>query len=254
MSADFKGKVALVTGSSRGIGREIAVGLGRGGAFVCVHYSSGEAEAEATLDLIRSAGGNGIKIQADLATSEGAERLARNFLYDLEATGRDRAFDILVNNAGVGERMAIEDVDQDMFDRVMTVNFRSPFFLTQQLAQALRDGGRIINTSSMGTRMAFPKMAIYAPSKAALESLTYLLANHYGPRGITVNAIMPGATSTDMNRLNEDPERAKATVATIALGRIGQPKDVAAIALFLASPDGGWVTGQCIDASGGQRL
>ncbi len=254
MSADFTGKVALVTGSSRGIGREIAVGLGRGGALVGVHYSGNEDAARETLTRIEAAGGHGFTVQANLTDADGPAKLADAFLDKVEAATGARAFDILVNNAGVGERLTLEEVDPATFDRVMGVNFRAPFFLIQALAPALRDGGRIVNTSSMGTRMAFPKMAIYAPSKAALECLTELLANHLGPRGITVNAIAPGATVTDMNRLDEDPERAQATANTIALRRVGYPEDVAAVALFLCSSAGGWVTGQCVDASGGQRI
>lgn len=254
MSEDYAGKVALVTGSSRGIGREIAVGLGRGGALVAVHYSKGIAAAEETLALIEAAGGRGVLVQADLSAPDGPSVLAQGFLDAVEATTGARAFDILVNNAGVGERVTIEEVTTEIFDSVMTVNFRAPFFLIQALAPAMRDGGRIVNTSSMGTRMAFPQMAIYAPSKAALENLTPLLANHYGPRGITVNAVAPGATVTDMNRLDADPQRAQKTAATIALRRVGYPQEVAAVALFLCSPAGGWVTGQCVDASGGQRL
>ncbi|GKX33391.1 MAG: short-chain dehydrogenase [Rhizobiaceae bacterium MnEN-MB40S] len=254
MNPDFEGKVALVTGSSRGIGREIALGLGRGGALVGVHYSGNEDAALETLSRIEAEGGKGFTVQADLTDPDGPKRLADAFLDKVETATGARAFDILVNNAGVGERLTLEQVDPAIFDRVMGVNFRAPFFLTQALAPALRDGGRIVNTSSMGTRMAFPQMAIYAPSKAALENLTELLANHLGPRGITVNAIAPGATVTDMNRLDEDPERAKATASTIALRRVGYPQDVAAVALFLCSSAGGWVTGQCVDASGGQRL
>lgn len=254
MSEKYAGKVALVTGSSRGIGREIAVGLGRGGALVAVHYSKGIAAAEETLALIEAAGGRGVLVQADLSAPDGPSVLAQGFLDAVEEATGARAFDILVNNAGVGERVTIEEVTPEIFDSVMTVNFRAPFFLIQALAPAMRDGGRIVNTSSMGTRMAFPQMAIYAPSKAALENLTPLLANHYGPRGITVNAVAPGATVTDMNRLDADPQRAQKTAATIALRRVGYPQEVAAVALFLCSPAGGWVTGQCVDASGGQRL
>jgi 3-oxoacyl-[acyl-carrier protein] reductase len=118
----------------------------------------------------------------------------------------------------------------------------------------LRDGGRIIHISSMGTRSAYPTMAVYAPAKAALEALSRLLAAHLGGRQITVNSVMPGATATDMNTAARDPVASKAVAATIALGRVGQPDDIAKVVAFLASEQGGWVTGQQIDASGGQRL
>lgn len=254
MSGDFSGKVALVTGASRGIGREIALGLGRGGAFVGVHYANGEEAATETLKGIRDAGGEGALVQADLTDRRAPASLAAGFLDAAEAATGERKLDILVNNAGVGVRSTIENIDEADYDRVMDVDFRAPFFLIKALAPAIRDGGRIINISSMGTRMAFPEMAIYAPAKAALETLTILLARHYGPRGITANAVLPGATVTDMNRLDDEPERAAATAATVALGRVGRPQDIASVVLFLASPAGGWVTGQRVDASGGQRL
>lgn len=250
----FSGKCALVTGASRGIGREIALGLGRGGAFVGVHYTSAEDEAAATLATIREQGGDGALLRADLSDPSAPDALASAFLDAAEDATGARGFDILINNAGVGGRTPIAEVTEDVFERVMGVNFRAPFFLIRALAPAIRDGGRIVNISSMGTRAAFPDMAIYAPSKAALETLSVLMARQLGPRGVTVNAVLPGATATDMNPLDDDVERAAATAATIALGRVGRPPDVAAVVLFLASAQGGWVTGQRIDASGGQRL
>jgi NAD(P)-dependent dehydrogenase (short-subunit alcohol dehydrogenase family) len=137
---------------------------------------------------------------------------------------------------------------------MLQVNLKAPFFLIQGAIPRLRDGGRIINISSMGTRAAYPGMAAYAPAKAGLEALGVLLAAELGPRGITVNAVLPGATATDMNPRARDPAQAAAIAGTVALRRVGQPEDIAAIVLFLASAAGGWVTGQRIDASGGQRL
>ena len=145
-------------------------------------------------------------------------------------------------------------VSEEEFDRTLQVDLKSPFFLIQQASPRLRDGGRIVNVSSMGTRAAYPEMASYAPAKAGLEALTLLLAAHFGPRGITVNAVLPGATATDMNPGASDPERAAQIAQTIALRRVGQPGDVADVIVFLASDAGRWVTAQCVDASGGQRL
>jgi NAD(P)-dependent dehydrogenase (short-subunit alcohol dehydrogenase family) len=164
------------------------------------------------------------------------------------------AFDILVNNAGVGKRAVIEDISEDDFDLVLQTNLKSPFFLIKALIPHLRDGGRIINISSMGTRSAYPTMAAYAPAKAGLEALSRLLALHLGDRRITVNSVMPGATATNMNVVARDPLASRAIAETIALGRVGQPDDIAKVVAFLASDEGGRVTGQQIDASGGQRL
>ena len=248
------GRVALVTGASRGIGRAIAVALARGGATVAVHYRSGAQEAETTLGLVREAGGTGFALAADLAESGGAKALADAFLADLRERFGTPGFDILVNNAGIGGRTAFDAVTEDVFDRMVQVNFKSPFFLIQQLAPHLRDGGRIVNISSMGARATYTTMPVYAPTKAALDVLTRNLALELGPRGITVNSVMPGATATDMNRGARDPDTAREVARTIALGRVGQPEDVASVVAFLASPEGGWVTGQRLDASGGQRL
>lgn len=248
------GKIALVTGASRGIGRAIAVQLASEGATVAVHYGGGAAEAASTLATIEAAGGRGFLVQADLAAPGTPAALAETFSRELAARFGAPHFDILVNNAGIGGRAPIEEITEAAFDRMMGINLKAPFFLIQALLPTLRAGGRIVNVSSMGTRAAYASMPVYAPSKAGLEALTRVLAVHLGPRGITVNAVMPGATATDMNAGARDPETAKATAQTIALGRVGQPADIARVVAFLASPDGGWVTGQIVDASGGQRL
>ena len=247
-------RVALVTGASRGIGRAIALRLARDGVTVAVHYAQGEAEAAATVAAIAGSGGSAFAVKADLCEAEGPERLAEAFGRILRDRFGTAGFDILVNNAGIGRRARIDAVSRDEFDRILTVNLKAPFFLIQALLPHLRDGGRIINLSSMGTRSAYPEMAAYAPAKAGLEALTRLLAADLGGRGITVNAVLPGATATDMNAGARDPEISREIARTIALGRVGQPEDIASVVGFLASSDGAWVTGQSIDASGGQRL
>lgn len=248
------GKTALVTGGSRGIGRAIALALGRRGAHVAVHYNAAREAADEVVSLIRDAGGRAWTLQADLAASDAAEILAGALRHTLQQhTGAD-ALDILVNNAGVGLRARLADVKPHDFDRVLQVNLKTPFFLIQHCLPFLRDGGRIINISSMGTRAAYPEMSVYAPAKAGLEALTLLLASDLGARGITVNAVLPGATATDMNTRARDPDISRTIAQTIALGRVGQPEDIADIVAFLASNEGRWVTGQSIDATGGQRL
>ncbi|MFF7400246.1 SDR family oxidoreductase [Achromobacter sp. NPDC008082] len=248
------GKTALVTGGSRGIGRAIALALGRRGAHVAVHYNAAREAADEVVSLIRDAGGRAWTLQADLAASDAAEILAGALRHTLQQhTGAD-ALDVLVNNAGVGLRARLADVKPDDFDRVLQVNLKTPFFLIQHCLPFLRDGGRIINISSMGTRAAYPEMSVYAPAKAGLEALTLLLASDLGARGITVNAVLPGATATDMNTRARDPDISRTIAQTIALGRVGQPEDIADIVAFLASHEGRWVTGQSIDATGGQRL
>jgi 3-oxoacyl-[acyl-carrier protein] reductase len=247
-------KTALVTGASRGIGRAIAERLAADGALVALHYKASKASAEATLAAIDASGGRGFLVQADLGSPDGAAELAAALTSGLIRRTGSSKLDILVNNAGIGKRASIEGISEADFDAILQVNLKSPFFLTQRLLTHIADGGRIINISSMGTRAAYPDMAAYAPAKAGLEALTRLLAVHLGSRGITVNAVLPGATATDMNKGARDPVTSKEIARSIALGRVGQPEDIAGIVAFLASDDGRWVTGQSIDASGGQRL
>jgi NAD(P)-dependent dehydrogenase (short-subunit alcohol dehydrogenase family) len=247
-------KVAVVTGASRGIGRAIAIGLGRQGAAVVVHYAREAAAADAVVAAIRAEGGQAMAFGADL--SDPAQ--VRGFWPALDAA-RPADFpaglDILVCNAGVSSgRKTIEAVTEEELDLILQVNFKAPFLMIQGAIPRIADGGRIIGISSMATRAPFPEFAAYAPSKAALESLMALLAVQLGPRGITVNAVMPGATETDMNPMAANPARAAAVTSAVALRRLGQPEDVADVVLFLASGQGGWVTGQVLDASGGQRL
>lgn len=254
----LSGKVALVTGASRGIGRAIALRLAGAGALVGLHYRQAASEAESLLSAMRAigrdSGGDGFLLQADLSQRDGPVRLAESFREELERRFGDPGFDILVNNAGIAPRAPIEEVTEDSLDTVLQLNLKAPFFLIQKLSPHLRAGSRIINMSSMVTRAAYPEMAAYAPSKAAIEALTLLLAAHFGPRGITVNAVRPGATATDMNPAASDPEASRRIAESIALGRVGQPDDIAEIVAFLASDAARWITGQCIDASGGQRI
>jgi 3-oxoacyl-[acyl-carrier protein] reductase len=247
-------KTALVTGASRGIGRAIAERLASDGALVAVHYNVSKAPAEAVLAAIAGAGGQGFAVRADLGSPAGAAQLTTVLTDELNRRTGSPRLDILVNNAGIGRRATIEAISEADFDAILQVNLKSPFFIIQRLLPQLADSGRIINISSMGTRAAYPEMAAYAPAKAGLEALTRLLAVQLGHRGITVNAVLPGATATDMNKAARDPTTSQEIARSIALGRVGQPDDIAGIVAFLASNDGGWVTGQSIDASGGQRL
>jgi 3-oxoacyl-[acyl-carrier protein] reductase len=248
------GKIALVTGGSRGIGQAIAKRLASDGAIIAVHYNEAADAANAVVADIEASGGGAFVVQGNLSERGGAVALAQAFTKGLIARVGKAEFDILVNNAGVGKRATIEEISEDDLDLILQVNLKSPFLLIKALLPQLRDGGRIVNISSMGTRAAYPVMAAYAPAKAGLEVLSKLLAVQLGVRQITVNAVMPGATATDMNAGARDPVASKAVAATIALGRVGQPEDIAKVVAFLASDDGGWVTGQVVDASGGQRL
>lgn len=251
---ELAGKIALVTGASRGIGRATALRLAELGATVAVHFRAEAGKAAQTVKEIEALGAQAFTVQADLADPAGVARLYEQLDAALLKRFGSTQFDILVNNAGAGSRTVIEDVTEAEFDRTLQIDLKSPFFLIKHGSSRMRDGGRIVNVSSMGTRAAYPAMAAYAPAKAGLEALTLLLAQHFGPRNITVNAVMPGATATDMHPGAMDPVQSKVIAESIALRRVGQPEDIADVIAFLASDRARWVTGQSIDTSGGQRI
>ena len=251
----LKGKTALVTGASRGIGREIAKRLAREGALVAVHYGTNHEAALETVREIGGAGGAAFPVAADIGTVEGIQALFRTLDAELVARTGDAKLDVLVNNAATAPFATIEETSEEVFDRVFAVNARGSFFVTQQALPRLRDGGRIVNVSTAATRLGVPMVAAYAASKGALDTLTRLLAVHLGPRGITVNAVAPGVIDTDMAApLLGDAEATRSVVGQTALGRIGRPNDIAGVVAFLASPDAGWVTGHYLEASGGLRI
>ncbi|MFD9405876.1 SDR family NAD(P)-dependent oxidoreductase [Streptomyces sp. NPDC059989] len=242
------GKTALVTGSSRGIGRGIALALAAEGARVSVHYAGNEVAAKETVRTIEEAGGRAFAIRAELGLPGDAEALWAAF--DEHADG----LDILVNNAGIAGPGLIHEVTEADYDKVFAVNAKAPFFIIQKGLERLRDGGRIINLSSGVTKVAFPGMTSYAASKGAVEVLTLTLAETLGSRGITVNAVSPGTIETDIHPWLADPAARAHASGFSVFNRVGQPEDVADVVAFLASDDARWITGQNIDVSGGSGL
>ncbi len=251
----LEGQLAVVTGASRGIGRSIALRLAQEGAYVLVHYATREAEAGAVVQQIVSGGGQARAIGADLSTSDGIQAL---FVGVDDAARKHRGgggFDILVNNAGIGQIVTLEETTEESFEEVMRINVKAPLFVTQQALPRLRDGGRIINISSFVTRVASPSVFAYSMTKGAIDTFTKMLAKQLGSRHITVNAIQPGIINTEMNAGTLQNPQGQAYAAGLSvLNRWGEPEDVADVAAFLASADSRWVTGQCLDASGGSCL
>jgi 3-oxoacyl-[acyl-carrier protein] reductase len=249
--APLTGKTALVTGAGRGIGRAIALRLARDGARVGVHYGSSAVAAQETVQQIALAGGEAFAIEAQLGTPGDVQAVWTAF--DRHAGG----VDILVNNAGIlGGRIPFADLEEDTYDEVFAVNTKAPFFLVQHGLSRLRDNGRIVNVSTRFTHGSrIPELMAYAMSKAAIDSFTATLAKVTAQRGITVNAVGPGGTNTDMNAARLATEEGRAALAAQSpLNRVAQPDDIADIVAFLASEDARWVTGQWIDASGGSML
>lgn len=251
----LEGKVAVVTGASRGIGRGIALRLAAEGALVAVHYGVRGDAAYETVSMIEAAGGTAFAIGANLDSLDGVGRFLEGLDEELTLRLGTSQFDILVNNAGIGTSSPFEETHEEEFDQLIAVNVKAPFFLVQQSLGRLRNGGRIINISSGVTRIAFPHIMAYNLTKGALNTFTLHLAQLLGPRGITVNAVMPGIVDTDINASwLHTPEGRQNAEDMSALGRVGEPADIADVVAFVASPDGRWVTGQMLDATGGSHL
>ncbi|GAA3648664.1 A-factor type gamma-butyrolactone 6-reductase ScbB [Nonomuraea antimicrobica] len=244
------GKTALVTGASRGIGRAIARRLAADGTLVAVHYGSNEAAARQTVHLIEQDGGRAFPIRAELGVAGDVDTLFTGLEAGLLTRTGQARLDILVNNAAITAD-SIETITPQAFDRLIAINTKAPLFIIQRALPLLNDGGRIVNLSTAATRIATPEQP-YAMSKAAIEALSRSLAQAVGERGITVNAVAPGPTATDMNPwMLDNPEVQQMVGSGNAIPRAGQPTDIADVVAFLAGEAGRRVTGQTIDASGG---
>jgi 3-oxoacyl-[acyl-carrier protein] reductase len=246
----LNGRVAIVTGASKGIGAEIARQLAAAGAAVVVNYAGSRAGAESVVGEITAAGGKALAVQADVAKTEDVRRLVAQ---TIKAFG---APDILVNNAGVYEFAPLEEVTAELFHRQFNTNVLGLLQVTQETAKHIgAKGGSIINISSVVSQMNLPGSSVYAATKAAVDTITRVLAKELGGRNIRVNAINPGIIETEGTRaqgiIGSDFE--KQVLSQTPLGRVGQPDDVAKVAVFLASQDSGWISGETILTSGGLR-
>jgi 3-oxoacyl-[acyl-carrier protein] reductase len=245
MAQHLVGKVAVVTGASRGIGRAIARRLAADGSAVVVNYVGNARLADEAAAEIVGAGGRAIAVQADASRSVDVRRLVDTTI------GEFSRFDILVNNAGMMFTKPVVDVSEEEFDRILAVNVKGTFLCCQEAARRISDGGRVIIFSSSTTAMMLPGYGAYVATKGAVEQLTHVLAKELGSRGITVNAVSPGPTDTELFSQGKTEEQKQAFARMAALGRLGKPEDIAAIVAMLAGPDAGWVTGQNLRANGG---
>ena len=246
LSLSLVEKVAIVTGASRGIGRAIAESLAAAGASVVVNHRDSAAQAAETVAAIESAGGRAVAIQADMAKIADIHHLISSTCKTFGA------LDIVVNNAGVGNRTAMADMTESEFDWTMAVNARGPMFAIQAAVPHLRDNGRIINISSCGSHVAqiTGLLAVYQMSKGALEQLARCYRMELGARGITINTVLPGFVETEL--AGDTPQEYKdALIRRTALGRLGTPEEIASVVCFLATDAARWITGECIQVSGG---
>lgn len=249
-------RIILITGGSRGLGRAAALALADGGDDIVLTYRSDAEAAAAVVAEVRARGRRAVALALDTTAPETFAEFAERLRETLDTQWARDTFDVLVNNAGYGGAAPVGAFDRDGIERLVSVHFTGVVLLTQQLLPALADGGRILNVSTGLTRFAAPGMAVYAAVKSAVETFTVYLAQDLGARGIAVNVIAPGATATDFGGgAVRDDERYRAVVLpTVAMGRIGEPDDIGAAVAAILDPRMAWVTGQRIEASGGQRL
>lgn len=245
MTKGLSGKVAIVTGASRGIGREIAERLAENGAEVVVNYASSPAKAEEVVGRIKQGGGEARAIQADISQVAEIERLFRE---TIEAYG---GIDILVNNAGIMTTKPIAAMTEEDFDQQFAINVKGTYFAIQQAFRHMNSGGRIINFSTSVAGQMFPTYSVYAGTKGAVEQFTRQLAKEFGPKGITINAVAPGPVNTELFTVGKSEEQIAGIVKMNAFGRLGEPDDIAGVVLFLASEESKWITGQTLRVNGG---
>lgn len=241
------GKVALVTGAGRGIGREIALRLARDGAALVVHYSGSEAGARETASAIESEAGDAFVHRADIARRPEVRAL---FAAIDERFGR---LDIVVNSAGVSGGGKLADLDEDQAEWLLGVNLKGPLYVASEAARRLGEGGRIVNLGSTMSEFPLAGSGVYSAAKAAVKSFTESWAKELGARGITVNTVIPGATSPGMAERTPEPFRSQYLKAS-PFGRIGRAEEIAAVVAFLCSPEASWVSGAHILANGAANL
>jgi 3-oxoacyl-[acyl-carrier protein] reductase len=238
-------KVAIVTGSSRGIGAQIAETLSRAGAKVVINYLNNRTAADQVVTKIQSCGGDAIVKKADVGKADEVKAL---FDAGIAKFGK---VDILINNAGIAIYKVVQDTTDDDFHRIFNINVKGVFNTLREAATRMEKEGRIINVSSTVTRVMLPTYGVYSATKAAVEQLTRVFAKEVGRRAITVNSISPGPTNTDLFTKGKTEETIKHLASMAALGRIGEPDDIARVVLFLVSDEAAWITAQNIGVNGG---
>lgn len=249
-------KITLITGASRGLGRNAALSIARHGGDVIITYQSRADDAKAVVAEIQAMGRKAVALQLDTGNVAAFASFVERLRAALRDTWRRETFDHLVNNAGHGDYALFSDTTEDQFDKLVNVHFKGVFFLTQTLLPLIADGGRIVNLSSGLTRISAPGWSAYSAVKGAIEVLTVYLAKELGSRGIAVNTVAPGAIETDFfgGAVRDTPEFNKLFADMTALGRVGVPDDIGPMIANLLSEDNRWINAQRIEVSGGQAI
>lgn len=246
-------KIALLTGGSRGLGKDMAFSIARKGFDVILTYRNNEAQANEVVTQIEALGQNAAALQLDMGDIASLDNFMQGVTSLLQTKWNRERFDFLVNNAGMGGTVPFKDVTEQFFDDFLNVHFKGVYFITQKSLPLLNDGGRIINISTGTTRFANPGYSVYASMKGAVEVLTKYLAKELGVRGITANVLAPGPVETDFNNaaIRSNPQLKSMLGSLSPLGRVGSADDIGSVVAFLCSEDAKWINGQRIEVSGG---
>lgn len=252
----MQAKIALVTGGSRGLGKNMALCLAKRGIDVILTYNSRKAEADAVVSEIEKTGRKGLALQLNAGEVAGFDAFSKNVQQGLNQKFQADKIDFLINNAGIGLYAGFEETSEQQFDELMNVHFKGAFFLTQKLLPAMRSGGGIVNISTGLARFSFPGYSAYAAMKGALEVLTRYQAKELGARQIRANTVAPGAIETDFGggAVRDNPEVNGMIASQTSLGRAGLPDDIGGVVAFLCTDDAKWINGQRIEVTGGMML
>ncbi|WP_310588070.1 SDR family NAD(P)-dependent oxidoreductase [Dyadobacter tibetensis] len=249
-------KIALVTGGSRGLGRDMVINLAKNGNDIIFTYHTNKVEADKLVKEVESNGHNAVAFQLDVSNIKTFDTFVQGISQHLMQAQGTANFDFLINNAGTGIYGSVDETTEEAFDEMMNIHFKGVYFLTQKLLPLLKKGGRIINISTGLTRVSFPNVSAYASMKGAIETYTRCLAKELGTRQITANSVAPGAIATDFgggsNKSDEDKRTAISSIT--ALGRVGLPEDIGGVVAFLCTPEARWINGQRIELSGGMMV
>ena len=249
-------KIAIVTGGSRGLGRDMALQLAAKERHVILTFHSKSDEAQSVVDEIEKMGRKAVALQLDVSDSKSFDAFAEQVKTALQTTWNQEKFDFLVNNAGVGLYAPFMETSEEGFDQMVNIHFKGTFFLTQKLLPLMNDGGRIVNISSGLARFSYDNYSAYGACKGAVETLTRYMAKELGPRGIAVNVVAPGAIETDFGggAVRDNAELNQMLASSTALGRVGLPDDIGGVVASLLSDEMRWVNGQRIEVTGGILL